>query len=86
MNWKIKIDTTAIKYLNKIDKNIQEKLITGIDNLSSIDNPRKIGKALQGKYVGFWRYRIGDYRLICEIQDKIITILIIKIGHRKDVY
>ena len=86
MSWKIDIDSTASKYLAKIDKSIRQKLIKAINQLTELDNPRKLGKALQGKYVGFWRYRIGDYRIICEIKDEIITILIIKIGHRKEIY
>ena len=86
MSWTIKINSQASKYLKKVDKSVQQKIIMGINKLKEIEDPRKIGKALQGKYVGFWRYRLGDYRIICEIQDESITILVIKIGHRKEVY
>ncbi len=86
MSWTIKINSQAIKYLKKVDKSVQQKIIMGINKVKEIEDPRKIGKALQGKYVGFWRYRLGDYRIICEIQDESITILVIKIGHRKEVY
>ena len=50
------------------------------------DNPRLQGKALTGKYSGLWRYRVGDYRLICNIEDNTVTILVLALGHRKDVY
>ena len=72
--------------MKKADKNVQQKIIRGINKLRDTEDPRKIGKALQGEYVGFWRYRFGDYRIIYEIQDGNITILVIKIGHRKEIY
>ncbi len=50
------------------------------------DNPRLQGKALTGRYSGQWRYRVGDYRLICNIQDDIVVILVLELGHRKEVY
>ncbi len=50
------------------------------------ENPRQWGKPLDGDKVGLWRYRVGDYRLICDIQDERITVLVIRVGHRKDVY
>lgn len=55
-------------------------------DLLNIDNPRSSGKALQGDLKGLWRYRVGDYRLITQIHDNELVILVIEIGHRKDVY
>lgn len=55
-------------------------------NLLNTDNPRRLGKALKGNYSEYWRYRIGNYRLIVDIQDEEILILILDIGHRKDIY
>ena len=54
--------------------------------LEPSSDPRQWGKALQGEKRGLWRYRVGDYRLICDIHDERITILILELGHRKDVY
>ena len=85
MTWKIEVNSQVSKYLQKMDKNIQQ-ITNGMNKIKALDNPRTIGKALQGKYVGFWRYRIGDFRIICELQDKKITILVIKVAHRKEVY
>ena len=56
------------------------------ERLATADNPRQWGRALQGERRGLWRYRVGDYRLICDIQDEKITILVLELGHRKDVY
>ncbi|MFA5920245.1 MAG: type II toxin-antitoxin system RelE/ParE family toxin [Methylococcaceae bacterium] len=54
--------------------------------LASLDDPRQLGKALQGQYAGYWRYRVGDYRLICHLENEELIILVVEIGHRKDVY
>ena len=86
MSWNINVSTQVSKYLKKIDKGIQQQIVKGIDRLRQLEDPRKSGKALQGGYAGFWRYRFGDYRVICEIQDETVTILVIKVGHRKEVY
>jgi mRNA interferase RelE/StbE len=56
------------------------------ERLEPIDNPRSLGKALSGRLGTFWRYRIGDYRIICDIKDQELIILVIRIGNRKDVY
>ena len=51
-----------------------------------MQNPRATGKALQGEFSGLWRYRVGDYRLICEIRENELVILVLEIGHRKNIY
>ncbi len=72
--------------LKKIDKQSQ-RLITGyLRKLEKLAEPRAKGKALSANLKGFWRYRIGDYRVICEIDDTKIIIIVIDVGHRKDVY
>ena len=86
---KYRVDYTikAIKQLKKLDKHIGVLIITWIrKNLEGTENPRLHGKSLTGDKSGTWRYRIGDYRLICEIQDNTITILVLEIGHRKSIY
>ncbi len=87
MAWRIEITRTATKQITKLDRTVQ-KLIQRFlrERLSGADNPRQWGRALQGEKRGLWRYRVGDYRLICDIQDDKITILVLELGHRKDVY
>lgn len=87
MNYKVILTDRAIKQLKKMDKYTASLIIGWIEkNLEGCENPRIHGKGLTSNRIGQWRYRIGDYRLICEIQDEKITILVLEIGHRKEVY
>ena len=75
------------KEFNKLDPYIQKLLGAWIrKNLEGCSNPRALGKALVGNHKGRWRYRIGDYRLICEIKDEELVILAISVGHRSSIY
>lgn len=75
------------KQLKKLDKSVQRLILNWIGkNLEGCENPRAKGKGLVENYSGEWRYRIGDYRLICDIHDKQLTILAISIGHRSSIY
>ena len=85
--YRVEYTERAIKSLKKLDKNIRSLIYAWIDkNLEGCENPRLHGKSLTGDKSGEWRYRIGNYRLICEIEDKKIVILILEIGHRKEIY
>ena len=86
MHWMIDFDDKARKTLLRVDKNDRQRIITFLDRLSQQSNPRQQGKALAGKYAGSWRYRVGDYRIICNIRDKQLTILVLQLGQRKNVY
>ncbi len=87
MTWKIQIDVRIEKDLKKLDKTAQKKIISYLkEYIANQDNPRLFGKSLQGNKKGLWRYRVGDYRIICQILDRELIILVIKIGHRKTVY
>ena len=78
---------TVLKDLKKVDKQLQKNIYSWIDkNLQNCINPREKGKALSYNRVGQWRYRIGNYRLICEIKDKELIILALEFGHRKNIY
>ena len=86
-SWRIEITRTAEKQITKLDRTAQNSILTFIhDRLKVADDPRHLGKALHGEKRGLWRYRVGDYRLICDIQDGRITIVVLELGHRKDVY
>ena len=85
--WRIEITRTAEKQITKLDRQAQEYILRFLRNRVKIaENPRQWGKPLHGEKGGLWRYRVGDYRLICDIQDERITVLVLRVGHRKDVY
>jgi mRNA interferase RelE/StbE len=86
--WRIEIDDKAKKDLAALDKT-QAKRITAFlrERVSALDDPRSIGEALKGSKLGaLWKYRVGDYRIIASIEDDAVRILVIRIGHRKNVY
>ena len=85
--WKVDFSKEATKTFFKLDKPIQILISSWIYNhLLKTDDPRLYGKPLTGNLKGYWRYRVGDYRLICSIHDYIMTIEIISVGHRKEIY
>jgi len=85
--WRIEITRTAEKQITKLDRRAQKSIQQFLrERLRPATDPRQWGKALQGEKRGLWRYRVGNYRLICDIQDERITILVLELGHRKDVY
>ena len=87
MAWIIDIRRTAAKQMIKLDRNAQERIIKFLKiNIQNSINPRQYGKALSGKMGDLWRYRVGDYRIICKIEDEVITVLVLAVGHRKDIY
>lgn len=83
----VKISENALKSLGKLDKQIARMILAWIEkNLEGCNNPRQKGKSLSHEKKGIWRYRVGNYRLLANIQDDILIILIIDFGHRKDIY
>jgi mRNA interferase RelE/StbE len=85
--WRIEITRTATKQITKLDRQGQKAILKFLrERLSTAQNPRQWGTALQGDKRGLWRYRVGDYRLICDIQDEKVMVLVLQLGHRKDVY
>ena len=87
MKYKVILSEKARKALKKLDKQTSSLIIGWIEkNLEGCENPRIHGKGLVSNRSGQWRYRIGDYRLICEIQDKKIIIYVLEVGHRKKIY
>jgi mRNA interferase RelE/StbE len=81
------ITRTAEEQITKLDHNAQRLIQRFLrERLAATENPRRWGKPLRGEKQGLWRYRVGDYRLICHLQDERITVRVLEIGHRKDVY
>ncbi|MDT0189149.1 type II toxin-antitoxin system RelE family toxin [Rothia terrae] len=70
----------------KADPNLRKRIIKGLEAIQTLEDPRTVGKALTGELRGFWRYRIGDYRVICELIDDALIILAVEVGHRRDIY
>ena len=85
-HWKIEFEKNARDTLKKLDKPIRTQIEKYLDRLSEIDDPRQRGKGLTGSRAGQWRYRVGDYRLICEIHDDVLVVLVLEIGHRSNIY
>lgn len=88
MAWEIKYTETARKQLKKIDRQVARRILDFMDERIAGDSkPRSIGQALTGPTVGsYWRYRVGDYRIICDIQDGALCVLVIEVGNRKEIY
>jgi mRNA interferase RelE/StbE len=86
--WQIEIDEAAKKELAKMDKAVARRITTFLRNrLAPLDDPRSIGEALTGsRYGNFWKYRVGDYRIITSIEDGALRILVVKVDHRRQVY
>ena len=87
LTWQIKFSETAVKQLKKIDKNAAKRITDFLrERIIATNNLRGIGKALTGPLGDFWRYRVGDYRIICDIQDGNLSILVLKIANRREAY
>ena len=87
MRYKLVFSERAKKQLKKLDKKIASLIIGWLEkNIDGCENPRLHGKGLTGNKSGEWRYRIGNYRVICKIEDKEIIVIVLEIGHRKEIY
>lgn len=84
--WMLNFSAKAAKLFEKLDKPIQRQIAAELDKILALENPRQRGKALKGELSDLWRYRAGDYRIICEIQDNVLMILVVRVAHRKDIY
>jgi mRNA interferase RelE/StbE len=84
--WKVEVTDTARKQLSRLDKTQAQRITKYLRRLMLLDDPKMTGKALTGHLRGYWRYRVGDYRVICDIQEGELIIVAVMIGHRKEVY
>lgn len=83
---RVEFSAKAKKEFLKLDKPVQKQIQTFIIKLQNVQDPRSSGKALVGNFAGCWRYRVGDYRLVCYIEEEKILITVLRIAHRKEVY
>ena len=86
MTWAIEFSGTSLRALKKIDRPVSKRILRYMGDVSALNNPRARGKALTGPLSGLWRYRVGDYRVVCEIRDQTVTIYAIDADHRSRAY
>ncbi len=87
MAWEIAFSPAAEKALDKLSVQDARRILAFLDQrVRPLDDPRAIGEALRGPLAGFWKYRVGDYRIIAHIEDGKLSILVLTIGNRRDVY
>ena len=87
MAWTIEYDPRALKDLKKLDRQIQREILDYMDErVARAKNPRDFGKPLRASEFGLWRYRVRDYRIICDLEDRRLVVLVVGIGHRSTVY
>lgn len=87
MVWTIELTGSARRQLSKLDSEVARRIVHFLrQRIAPAEDPRALGKALQGPLSGIWAYRVGDYRLLCTIEDRIVTIVVVEIEHRSRVY
>lgn len=87
MAWNVEFNETAKRQLAKLDRQWQVAILDYLqDRIATLDDPRRSGKPLVGDRKGLWRYRVGDYRILCELRDNELVVLVVTISHRRQVY
>ena len=87
MSWVCKFDRRALRELNKLDPQNKRLILAYLEERIQTDaDPRRFGKRLKAKLAGLWRYRVGNYRVICQIVDNEMIVLVLAVGHRKTIY
>jgi mRNA interferase RelE/StbE len=87
MTWAVTLKDSALKQLHKLDRTAAQQILAYLnEKIATSLDPRRFGKSLTGDKSGLWRYRVGDYRIICNILDAELVVVVIEVGHRSDVY
>jgi mRNA interferase RelE/StbE len=87
MAWTFEFTPNAQKQLDDLDKTISRRILKFLyERVGRLENPRQIGDRLQGALNKFWKYRVGDYRIICRLEDEKLVVFVVRIGHRREVY
>ena len=88
MVWRIEFDRDALRDLDRLDAQAAKRILAFLHGrVAKLDNPRMIGQPLKGSKLGeFWKYRVGDFRIICFLDDGAVCVLVVKIGNRREVY
>ncbi len=84
MAWSIEFDPSARRELEKLDKSVSDRILKFLrQRLAPLDDPRTIGERLHGPLRQYWKYRIGDYRLICSLKEDRLVVIVVQLGHRR---
>jgi mRNA interferase RelE/StbE len=87
VNWACRFSESAKRELLKLDRQAQKDIVAYLEKrIASKEDPRRFGKPLKAELAGLWRYRVRDYRLVCQIKDEVMLVLVVSVGHRKNVY
>ena len=87
MGWRVEFDRRAKRELDELDRSAQDRIVRFLrERIAVSEDPRRLGEALRGEKAAFWKYRVGDYRLVCDIQDARVVVLVLAVGHRREVY
>lgn len=86
MTWQIEVAKSVERSMRKLDRETARRVVAKLHEISQLDDPRSMGKGLTGGLAGLWRYRVGDYRIICDIEDELLVVLVVEIRHRSEVY
>ncbi len=87
MTWTVEFQEQALEDLGRLDRSVQRRILRFFaERIEGSEDPRQFGKALTGNKKGLWRYRIGDYRAICSIEGDALIVLVLAVGHRREVY
>jgi mRNA interferase RelE/StbE len=85
--WGYSFDERALHELQKLDRQAQKEIVTYLEGrIATKGDPRRFGKPLRAQLVGLWRYRVRDYRILCQIKNDVLLVLVVSVGHRKNVY
>ena len=85
-NWSYELTEKAEREFSKLDKSIQKQITNYFDSIVKTPNPRSKGSSLKGNLRSYWRYRVGDYRILCQFKEDVLIIHVVKIAHRRAVY
>lgn len=88
MAWKVELDRAAVRDLDKLDRQASRRILTFLHRrVATLDDPRSVGEALKGSQLGeFWKYLVGDYRVVARIEDDVLRVLVVRVGSRDKVY
>lgn len=85
--WRIEFDLDALADLKRLDREIQKRILRYLrERIATAEDPRQFGKPLRKELYGMWRYRLGDFRIVCQIRETILTVLVVRIAHRRKAY
>jgi mRNA interferase RelE/StbE len=84
--WRVETTDRFDREYKKLDRAVQRRVMAYLEEVERFDDPRQRGKGLTANHAGVWRYRVGDYRILARIIDNTVTVLALRVGHRRDVY